>query len=135
MTFYPPLPRIPMNSADQDEFGFEITKALAQEIGRKDDREKLLAHLFPIESFRAITRVLMFGAKKYGEFNWEKLENPRVRYYNAAIRHLHSWLMNEGTDPDTGESHLAHAGCCIVFLLALEARGLLPITAPKEASR
>lgn len=93
--------------------------------GRKDDGGKLLMHLFPVEAYRSIVRVLMFGAKKYGEFNWSKLERPEVRYYNAAMRHLMSWHNREGVDPDTGESHLAHAACCIVFLLTLEARGRL----------
>jgi hypothetical protein len=71
-------------------------------------------------------RVLNFGASKYSDRNWEKgILWSRVSA--AAIRHQWTWLHakpldQDGRDPQTGYSHLAHAGCCIVFLLAYEAR-------------
>lgn len=62
-------------------------------------------------------KVLQFGATKYGERNWEKGIHYS-RLYSAAIRHLNAWFEGEDSDKETGLSHLAHATCCILFLLA-----------------
>jgi hypothetical protein len=81
-------------------------------------------HLAPWDAFRALIAVLAYGAAKpeYGPRNWEGgMEWSRV--FAAAQRHLTAWWMKEGTDPDTGYSHLWHAGCCVLFLIAYEIRG------------
>jgi hypothetical protein len=62
----------------------------------------------------------MFGKKKYGANNWMKLENAPERYYNALMRHMTAWWGGESIDPESGYSHLAHAGCCLIFLLWFE---------------
>ena len=49
-----------------------------------------------------------------------KVENPKERYYDAAMRHLYAWFNGEPKDIETGESHLAHAICCLLFLLWFE---------------
>lgn len=71
----------------------------------------------------AVGQVLAFGAKKYAARNWE---NGIVysRVYAAAQRHLLAHLSGETRDPETGLPHLAHAGCCLMFLLTFEARGM-----------
>jgi hypothetical protein len=38
----------------------------------------------------------------------------------AAFRHMAAYAQHQQNDPETGLSHMAHAGCCILFLLALE---------------
>jgi hypothetical protein len=43
---------------------------------------------------------------------------------SAGYRHLTAWSMGENTDPETGLSHLAHAACNMLFLLAYEIRGI-----------
>ena len=92
----------------------------------KFDQEKLRYDLIPPEVEHALAAVLTFGAKKYGDRNWEQgLAWNRV--YAALRRHIAAWyaahLNGEyGTDPETGLSHLAHAACCIAFLLTYEAR-------------
>lgn len=85
--------------------------------------------LAPWDAFRAIVRVLAFGAAKYAPRNWELgIEYGRV--YRAAIEHLSKWWLCEdegkgpGVDPETGFSHLWHAGCCVCFLIAYELRGV-----------
>jgi len=55
-----------------------------------------------------------------GVNNWQQVENPRERYYDAAMRHLYAWFNGEPKDLETGESHLAHAICCLLFLLWFE---------------
>lgn len=86
------------------------------EKGKKYDSEKIPLDLLPTESLFRIAEVLAFGAKKYGAHNWRAgLHFSRV--YGAALRHLLSWGNGEDKDPETGLSHLAHAGACVLFLL------------------
>lgn len=85
--------------------------------GRKDDQERLRWSLVPWSSMREIVEVLEFGARKYAPENWKKVPEARIRYFDAAMRHLIAWHSGEICDPETGKSHLAHAGCCLLFLL------------------
>lgn len=89
----------------------------------KHDDEKARWHLLPWDAVREIVFVLMSGAKKYGEFNWAN-GMDWSRLHDALLRHLTDWWAGEDKDPETGRSHLAHAGCCLLFLLAYSARGL-----------
>ena len=109
----------------------ELVKHLAQEeqsrdkpgSGLKFDDEKIPLHLIPPEFLFAIAEILAFGAKKYGVRNWESgIKWSRV--YRACIGHLFAWFMGYDNDPETGKSHLWHAGCCIMFLIVYEYRGL-----------
>lgn len=52
-----------------------------------------------------------------GGNNWRRVEGRRERYFAAAMRHLWAWWTGEERDAETGESHLAHAACCVLFLL------------------
>jgi len=89
--------------------------------GRKDDSEKRERwDLVPTRAMRAVVRVLTFGANKYGAWNYKMVPEARRRYYAACLRHLTAWWEGEKTDPDTGESHLAHAICCALFLASFE---------------
>lgn len=45
------------------------------------------------------------------------------RLYGAAMRHMLSWWSGDTVDPESGESHLWHALCCIAFLVTYEQRG------------
>lgn len=89
--------------------------------GRKDDGGKARHDLIPPELPEAIAAVLAFGAGKYGERNWEK-GMTWGRPFAAMMRHLWAWWRGEKADPETGFSHLWHAGCCIAFLIAFEQR-------------
>ena len=84
--------------------------------GIKNDIEKDDWYLLPIEPIRCVIRVLMYGAKKYAPDNWKHVE-PKERYYSAALRHITAWREGERLDKESGLSHLAHAICCLLFLL------------------
>jgi len=99
-------------------------------VGTKYDQGKDPWHLVPTDAVRAIVKVLAFGASKYEERNWEK-GMSWSRVYAALLRHLLAWYEGENKDPETGYSHLAHAGCCILFLLAYELRGVGADDRPK----
>jgi hypothetical protein len=91
--------------------------------GTKFDENKVRYDLIPPEALHEIARVLTFGANKYAPRNWEKgISYGRV--FGALMRHLWSWWRGETLDPETGITHLAHAGCCLFFLLTYEARGM-----------
>lgn len=102
--------------------------------GRKDDDGKDPWHLLPWDAARGIVKVLAHGASMYGERNWER-GMAWSRCYAALLRHLTAWWEGEGSD--TGMSHLWHAGCCILFLIAFELRGIgrddRPITTGQPA--
>ena len=91
--------------------------------GVKDDAGKLPWALLPFDALRGIVQVLDFGQRKYAPRNWEK-GMDWSRCFDACLRHLTSWWQGEAQDPETGLSHLTHAGCCLLFLIAYEIRGV-----------
>ena len=85
--------------------------------GRKSDAGKPRLSLLPWRAVQQIVAVLEFGAAKYGADNWQRVPGARQRYFDAAMRHLLAWWDGERLDAESGLPHLAHAGCCILFLL------------------
>ena len=57
-----------------------------------------------------------------GAHNWRKGVGYH-RLLDAQMRHLAAFTMGEDFDPETGLSHLAHAACCNLFLLAFVVSG------------
>lgn len=99
-----------------------VSKGWADE-GKKADDGKLPYDLLPSDAIEEIVKVLDFGAKKYAAHNWCKgMRWGRV--FAAMMRHGWAWWRGEDKDPETGLSHLAHLGCCCLFLLAFEKRGV-----------
>lgn len=91
--------------------------------GTKYDAGKVRMDLLPPELLTAVGTILTFGAEKYDDRNWEKgMDWGRV--YGALLRHLNAWWAGADADPETGESHLWHAGCCLAFLITYEQRGI-----------
>lgn len=91
---------------------------------KKFDEGKTPWELLPMDALEEVAKVLQFGATKYDAYNWTKgMDHSRL--VGAACRHLlREWWCGRKTDEETGLSHLAHAACCILFLLAYELRGL-----------
>lgn len=86
----------------------------------KHDAEKPRTDLMQPRALLAYARVLGFGAKKYAPGNWRLVADARTRYVGAALRHLLAYLGGEKTDPETGENHMAHAMCCVAFVLEFD---------------
>ena len=91
--------------------------------GRKDDSEKSRWDLLPYDALEQISDVLTYGAKKYEEHNWKKVPKSKGRYFAAAMRHLTAWFRGERLDPESGHPHLAHAACCLLFLMWFDNQG------------
>ena len=85
----------------------------------KHDQDKVPMDLMSGIAPRELATVLGFGAQKYSSNNWRK-GMAWSRLFAAAQRHLWSWWGGEDKDKETGLSHLAHAMCCIMFLLEYE---------------
>lgn len=83
----------------------------------KDCRPGLIAP----EMVTGVGKVLAFGARKYSAGNWA-LGMDWSRPIDALDRHWTAWKGGEAKDPETGYSHLWHVGCCLMFLIAYEAR-------------
>jgi hypothetical protein len=88
--------------------------------GKKFDMGKTDWSLLPWDEVEQVVKVLGFGAKRYGIDDWKffvSKSHHELRYFSAAIRHLHAWRTGKKNDDETGFSHLAHAVCCTLFIL------------------
>lgn len=91
--------------------------------GTKDDGDKVAWRYFPFKSAEHVNRVLMYGAKRYAPDNWKKVEDGKMRYFDAAMRHLAAWKEEGANDigpKGSGLRHLAHAATCCLFALWFE---------------
>lgn len=84
--------------------------------GVKHDAGKEPWDLLPWREVTDIVKVLQYGAIKYAPNNWKEVQNPFSRYLAAAMRHVTARLRGEVNDPESGLPHLAHAGCCLLFM-------------------
>ena len=88
--------------------------------GIKHDKEKPRFELLCGEFLFDVAEVMTFGAKKYADRNYMGLKWTRV--FSACMRHLWAWFTGEEADKETGKSHLAHAGCCVMMLYEMQKR-------------
>lgn len=93
---------------------------MTQPEGRKLDAGKPRFDLMPLHAYKAVVDVLTYGAGKYAPENWRKVDGWRWRYYRAALGHIYAWAVGERLDAESGLPHLAHAVCCLLFILELD---------------
>jgi hypothetical protein len=93
------------------------SKNLAE--GAKYDEGKLRWGLLPWSSVEDVVRVLMYGAEKYEDNSWQRVENGQERYLDALTRHLVEIQKGHVTDSESGLSHMSHVACNALFLLYL----------------
>jgi hypothetical protein len=86
--------------------------------GKKADGDKVRFELLIPEFMEAFARVMTYGAKKYGDWNYLLLQRERV--IGAVYRHINAYQRGERNDPETGESHLIHATCCMMMLWGVD---------------
>jgi hypothetical protein len=103
--------------------------------GIKHDEKKPRWHLIPLDVLEGIARVATFGADKYEDNNWKYVHPGPERYFDALMRHITAWQAGERDDPETGFSHLAHAGWNVMALAWFEkhGRGLAQDSGPATA--
>lgn len=80
--------------------------------GVKHDQGKPDFTYLSYEFLEEIAKAREFGAKKYSRNNWKKGFKV-TRSLAACLRHIFAFLSGQTNDPESGLSHLAHAGCCL----------------------
>lgn len=92
----------------------EFPKKAESKSGTKHDQGKPEMALLDSDFLEEVAKVLTFGKIKYAADNWRGGIGTR-RLLSAALRHIFAYLKGEDTDPESGLSHLGHAGCCLMF--------------------
>lgn len=82
------------------------------EKGVKPQRHSLI----PRQALDRIAEVYDFGSRKYAAHNWRR-GYEWSKSYDALQRHLTAWWDREENDPESGLSHLGHAGFHIFALI------------------
>jgi hypothetical protein len=83
----------------------------------KHDSSKNRLELIEPEFIKGLGRIVSFGAEKYSARNWQKAGPEDVeRIKGALLRHIMDYLSGDKIDMETGESHLYHAACNLMFL-------------------
>ena len=90
---------------------------LQTQLGRKFDQDKPRMELLPPLATLEVAKVLTFGANKYEPNNWKYVPDAANRYTAGALRHIFARMAQEQLDPESGLDHLAHAICCLMFIL------------------
>lgn len=85
--------------------------------GVKYDGGKPRWSLLPFREVEYVVKVLTKGSEKYADHNWHKIDNIPDRYFSACLRHISAWHQGEMLDPETKLPHIAHAICCLLFML------------------
>jgi hypothetical protein len=87
-----------------------------QPTGIKHDQGKPDMSLLSSVAMVEVARVMTFGKQKYAAHNWRG-GFVWSRPLAACLRHVFAFIGGEDKDPETGLSHLAHAMCCLMFVL------------------
>ncbi len=116
----PPMDIGEMSPAEELEFYSEANESQPDTeapTGQKFDADKTQWDLTPWLAQTEVAEVLTYGANKYSRDNWRHVPESKRRYTAALFRHVVAWLSGEKHDPESGKHHLAHAACCILFML------------------
>ena len=85
----------------------------------KADAGKPRLSLVPMQGLYYAEKIRQYGIKKYGDpDNWKRVEPQR--YWEACLRHVIAAAPDyRKTDPESGEMHISHALCNLLFLFAM----------------
>jgi len=86
---------------------------------KKWDSGKAPLSWLPKDFLHQTASVMAYGARKYDRGNWRR-GCDWMRYTDAAMRHIVAWCDGEDNDPESGLNHLAHASCCLAFLITMQ---------------
>jgi hypothetical protein len=86
--------------------------------GYKEYKGKVRWSLLPYTALEPVVRVLEYGAvTKYAMDNWKWVPHKGA-YMDGILRHWVEYFeKGEEYDKESGESHLAHLACDVLFLL------------------
>jgi hypothetical protein len=79
------------------------------------------------------SHAMMYGAAKYGPYNWRDNAVIASIYYDATLRHLIAWYdEREEIASDSGARHLGHVMANMAILLDADATGNLIDDRPQK---
>lgn len=90
----------------------------------KNDKvdNKIPLDFLRLDGIAGAMRVFKYGAGKYEKNNYLKgIEASRLT--SAALRHLLAYQDGQFLDPETNESHIDHAMCCLMMLRSTQEIG------------
>lgn len=92
---------------------------------QKFDQDKPPLDLLAKVALELEAQVMAFGARKYSKHGWRSGTDMNwTRLTAAAMRHIFAFNEGEDLDPESGLSHLAHARCCLAFLIEYQMKEL-----------
>lgn len=117
------MTRVKSNTLDTHPYprATDIAKAESFKLDTGKPRVGLVLREVPY-AIEKLGTVLGFGAEKYSVGNWRGLEDINGRFLDSMMRHLVAYHKGEKVDPESGESHLAHAFFNLAILLEQEGR-------------
>ena len=89
--------------------------------GIKPEDTKPKYDLLPPDALDEVVKALTFGAEKHAPKGWER-GTRWGKYFSSAMHHAWAFWRGETEDEESGLHPLAHAICCLLFLLAYDMR-------------
>jgi hypothetical protein len=92
--------------------------------GMKFDGDKARAELLlqgMPRTLEGVSEILTFGARKYAAHSWQHVEDGINRYEAAAMRHKLARMKGEEFDRESGQRHILHELCSLMFVAELQA--------------
>ena len=86
----------------------------ASPIGLRFNEGKIRWSLMHYKSMEPMVRVLMYGAEKYSDNNWQKGLNKK-EILECLQRHLAALMDGETHDKESGLPHIGHILCNAMF--------------------
>lgn len=83
--------------------------------GSRFNEGKLRWSLVDLKYLEGLVQVLMNGAAKYSDYNWQK-GLPTLEIYESLMRHIVAWRSGEDKDKESGLDHIDHAICNLYFM-------------------
>lgn len=112
--------------ADPLDEEMKMREQIMKEVGDKEVKkeERAVRHnegkprwaLLPYEQLEEVVRVLEYGSKEYGDFNWQKPMNV-TEIWESAHRHMVELHKGNLLDKGTGRAHAAHIITNMLFYL------------------
>lgn len=99
--------------------------------GIKHDQQKPDLSLLPREFLDEVAFAMQYGETKYGRYNYTG-GMAWHRIIAASLRHITAFAGGEDNDPESGVSHLGHAGACVLMLCVYYRRNLGTDTREKK---
>jgi hypothetical protein len=110
-----PYAGLPEVTAPRGGLKFGEVRTTSETGGQKGVKPQRMS-LLPFRALAKISEVYGFGEKKYSAHNW-RLGYEWDKSIDALERHIGAFKDGEDNDPESGLSHIAHAGFHILTLL------------------